>query len=152
MDLTFRLDVEPKGAKRHRTRVIVPKSGASAFASEYSDPDEVKYQREIATLARPHRPKSPIEGFLWRIDDPVRVDIVAVTRRPQTVPKKKGTGRYWSSVKPDVDNIAKSILDALKDWWSDDKLVAQLVVSKVVAAEGETPHLELRIRTLGGLK
>ena len=44
------------------------------------------------------------------IDEPVRVDIVAVSQRPQRLCRKKDPpGRIWCGAKPDPDNISKAV-------------------------------------------
>ena len=45
--------------------------------------------------------------------------------------KRQQTMReQWHTQKPDADNIAKAILDALKDHWKDDAQVARLSIDK----------------------
>ena len=52
--------------------------------------------------------------------------------------------------KPDVDNYAKSVLDAATEAgvWDDDTLVQDLTVSKHWVDEGETPGIHVTIREL----
>jgi Holliday junction resolvase RusA-like endonuclease len=40
--------------------------------------------------------------------------------------------------RPDVDNVAKAVLDALQDVMGDDAMVARLVVEKSWGAEART--------------
>lgn len=56
-------------------------------------------------------------------------------------------GRFLSARKPDVDRLTNSIFDALTQagvWW-DDNQVASLTSTKWIAAEGEAPHIRLRV-------
>ena len=62
------------------------------------------------------------------------------------MPKAKSntSPRWWSTKKPDVDNIAKCILDGLNDSgvWGDDAQVVCCVVSKI-----DSPAEEIEPRT-----
>ena len=40
--------------------------------------------------------------------------------------------------RPDVDNVAKAVLDALQDVIGDDSIVSRLVVEKSYGTEGRT--------------
>lgn len=79
-------------------------------------------------------------------DGPVWMEITAVWPRPQTVPKWKGTERMPRGSRPDADNVAKAVADALVGLaYHDDCAVTTLVVSKWVAAEGEMPGVHVEI-------
>tara|TARA_R110000868_G_C10391039_1_gene720352 strand:- start:46 stop:405 length:360 start_codon:yes stop_codon:yes gene_type:complete len=100
----------------------------------------------IAALAAQYRPESPITG-------PVSLNFVAIMPRPQSmcgVSKRTGLPlkdpqTYLHTGKPDLDNLAKALLDALKGWWQDDAQVCDLTAGKVVAAFGEQPHWKVKI-------
>jgi Holliday junction resolvase RusA-like endonuclease len=54
--------------------------------------------------------------------------------------------REWKPSKPDGDNVAKLVLDAMnKLVWRDDSQVVLLEVLKMIAAGDEQPHLEITI-------
>lgn len=75
-------------------------------------------------------------------DGPVAISIDAVFLRPQGIPKWKGTGRFPRGSRPDVDNLAKAVCDALNGIaYHDDSAVTTLIVRKWTAAEGELPHV-----------
>lgn len=51
--------------------------------------------------------------------------------------------------KPDLDNLAKSVLDALNGIvWRDDAQVASLSMSKQIAAGDECPGVLIRVGRL----
>lgn len=54
-------------------------------------------------------------------------------------------GRVRHCRKPDGDNVAKSVLDALSDWWVDDAQVSVLRVEKWYRAMDERPKLEIHV-------
>lgn len=78
------------------------------------------------------------------IDEPLRVKILFEIERPKSHYR---TGRFAAELRanapthvsaaPDVDNLAKAVLDALNDcgFWRDDSLVVHLEAAKVWAVE-----------------
>lgn len=77
---------------------------------------------------------------------PLRLGILWVMSRPASLGKG---GRQWHDVKPDADNLAKSVKDSLKGLaWVDDCQVSLISGQKVYAASGEEPHTIIRIRLL----
>lgn len=56
----------------------------------------------------------------------------------------------WVEKKPDVDNFAKAVMDALTNAqvWSDDKQVARLIVEKRYLKPGQSPHAWITIKEL----
>ena len=107
----------------------------------------VQHQSAIAAIAAQHRPAGVI-------DSPVVVDLVVVLPRPLALCKLaartgaplKAPGRRWAGSRPDIDNLAKSVLDGLRGWWCDDSLVVGLRAFKVIGALGEAPGYHVRIR------
>ena len=75
----------------------------------------------------------------WRIiGGPCAIEIEFGMRRPKTVK------REWPCVKPDVDNLTKSVLDAMnKIVFEDDGQVIELMVRKVYA-EGD-PYIKATV-------
>lgn len=76
---------------------------------------------------------------LTATDKPVQVCIVAVFKRPKSHLTSSGLLRATARIlpRPDVDNIAKAVLDALVDFF-DDTLVESLQVSKSYGDVAET--------------
>lgn len=115
-------------------RAYVPKrkNGSNHPVSDYKTLIWLRY-----TLAFPGR--EPLSG-------PLRLSILCVMKRPASLGKG---GRCWHDVKPDADNLAKSVKDSLKgSAWKDDCQVALMSVQKVYAAHGEEPHTRIRISEL----
>ena len=72
-------------------------------------------------------------------DTPISVDIVATFARPSSHMSKKGLKATAPRLpRPDVDNIAKGVLDALGELWGDDTCVGSLSVRKCFGIEAET--------------
>jgi Holliday junction resolvase RusA-like endonuclease len=82
-----------------------------------------------------------------KIDGPILATIVCRFPRPAKVPKKLGTDRIAKSTKPDLDNLAKGVLDALNGLaYHDDGQVCELKIVKYHAAEGETPGVLVELK------
>ena len=81
-------------------------------------------------------------------DKPVRAEITAFFAPPKSTRKREKSdmlaNRILPMKKPDVDNIAKIILDALnKIAYIDDSQVIELIVKKRYSAESKvTVHIE----------
>lgn len=76
---------------------------------------------------------SPLEG-------PLRAELEVFLPIPKSDSKKKKelkkTGKMRPTVKPDIDNITKSILDALNCLaYADDKQIVECVISKYYSDE-----------------
>ena len=86
------------------------------------------------------------DGGLQLIEGPLRVDILAVLRRPSRLnTRSQYPGAQWAPVRPDLDNVAKNVLDALRSIWRDDAQVVLSTLAKVYAAEGAAPRTIVRI-------
>jgi Holliday junction resolvase RusA-like endonuclease len=112
----------PDGSTRHLAQVYNP---ASAKA----------WKRAVAEAGRFMRPHAPLAG-------PLRVSLTFRLKRPKRLLRKKDPdGPVLHTAKPDGDNLAKGVLDALTvdGWWTDDSTVSELVVRKEYHAKGEEP-------------
>lgn len=83
-------------------------------------------------------------------DKPIKVDIRMYVEIPQSKSKKQKEkmlkGEIKPCVKPDVDNVAKTILDALNGIaYKDDKQIIELKIKKMYA---ETSWTEVCIKEL----
>jgi len=85
------------------------------------------------------------------MDCPVRLSIEFVLPRPQNrIWKNKPMERECHAKKPDLDNLCKSVLDALTGIvWRDDSQVSELVAKKLIASGHEQPHVLVGVTELG---
>lgn len=76
------------------------------------------------------------------LDGPLAVQLEVVCTKPKT--------SVLPHPRQDVDNFAKSVLDALTKAgaWLDDAQVARLTVEKRFAAKGEQAHTRIGIKAL----
>lgn len=130
VSISFRVDGIPKG--QPRPRAFARKMGNTFAARVYDCGTAEGWKSEIALAARSFIPKSPLTG-------PIKVTLYF------DIPRPKGhyrTGKHagelkadaprWHFGKPDCDNCAKAVLDALTQlrMWSDDGQVAILNIEK----------------------
>lgn len=85
--------------------------------------DLAPWRNKIAAAAK----QAVAKGASWVSHDPVRVDLTITLERPKSV------GRDWPSVYPDIDKLARAVLDGLTagEVWQDD---GQCVLLNVVKA------------------
>jgi len=87
------------------------------------------WRLQVAAAAR--RAKEQL-GAVWISHDPVRVDLTFTFARPKSVKT-----RDWPSVYPDIDKLARAVLDGLTmgEIWADD---GQCVILNVTKAYPDT--------------
>ncbi len=130
---------EPQGKARART-YYNPKAGHSV---SHTPDNTVLYEN----LIKMHYQND--SGVVFG-DVPLTVVIRAYFRPAKSTPKGKLSdmlhGRIFPTKKPDSDNIAKVVLDALNGLaYLDDKQVVHLEIYKLY---GEYPRIEVEIETL----
>jgi Holliday junction resolvase RusA-like endonuclease len=136
IDASFEIPLPPRGKDRPR----VTRSGHA-----YTPAATRKWESALALMAQD---KLPIEV----IDEPVRVDVLAVVPRPKRLLRRSDPdGLIWAPVKPDADNVLKSTLDALKAFWRDDALVVDTRILKAYAERAGRPRMVIRIRSAAGV-
>ena len=129
----------------------VPKGRPRVFRSGHTKtPDRtVAYERKVSAAARVDAladgPLKPIPKSVA-----VAVEIIVYVARPK---RSKGTIRpVWPATgrMGDVDNIAKSILDALSGVaYADDKQVVTLSVHRRYCAGNTEPRVRIRVWEAG---
>jgi Holliday junction resolvase RusA-like endonuclease len=110
------------------------------FVTTYDPKDSKEYKDTVYSVALQHRPSQPLTGA-------VSVGIMCFRSIPKSFSRKKTemaeNGEILPTTKPDVDNYAKGIKDALKGViWQDDSQVTFLSVSKRYSV---TPRVEIAI-------
>jgi Holliday junction resolvase RusA-like endonuclease len=90
----------------------------------------------------------------WRqppIDGPVEIIIEAVFGRPKSRTRRlvREAPRTRRPIRPDFDNVAKAVCDALTGLvWGDDGQITDAHVVKREAASNEAPHTRIRVRAV----
>jgi Holliday junction resolvase RusA-like endonuclease len=112
-------------------RVRVSTRGGFARAYVPSTHPVHEYRTRLAVAAR-------LAG-LTPTGEPLDVVIDAVWERPKSHLLKSGVKSTAPKLpRPDVDNVAKAVLDSLQDVMGDDTMVARLVVEKSWGQEART--------------
>jgi Holliday junction resolvase RusA-like endonuclease len=127
MSITFSIPGNPVPQPRPRV------STAGGFARAYVPKDHPihAYRQAVTVAAR-------AAGVL-QATGPVSIIIDAVFARPKSHMNKGGVKPKAPALpRPDVDNISKGVLDALKSVMGDDTNVGRLLVEKTWGTEGRT--------------
>ena len=138
----FTIDITPHGKGRPRAASI------GGHARMYTPTKTKNWEASFRLLAEKRRPAEIITG-------PVTVTIRAAFPRHQKMSKRsKRTGELlggfdegetWMAARPDADNVAKSVLDAMAPWWKDDAQVVDLRVVKVYHAVDARPYVRVTV-------
>ena len=99
----------------------------------FNDPAMEAHSESLAAIAKPHFP-APFTG-------PVRLEIRATFAVPKSYSAKKRDATIWRPhvQRPDSDNIAKQIGDALnRIAWVDDSQIADTRIIKLWGDRDET--------------
>ena len=136
MRIEFDVPGEPRGKERHRTG----KYGI------YTPSKTVKYEKEIQKNFRPKWLFKSVVPFSAK--QPLAVVIKAYYKIPKTASKadraKMQNNQLLPTKKPDADNIAKVVMDALNGVaWKDDAQVVYLRVMKFYAPDEPYIHVIL---------
>ena len=127
MAITFSVPGDP--VPQPRPRVSTRGGFARAYVPAKHPVHE--YRTQIAAAAR--------DAGLTETGEPLSVVIDAVFARPKSHLRKSGVKPDAPKLpRPDVDNLAKAVLDALQDVVGDDTNVARLVVEKSYGTEART--------------
>ncbi len=135
-EIAIQVDGVPKPQPRPRAFAIGGK------ARVYDPGTAEGWKGAIALAVGKHLPEKPIEG-------PVRVLIDFFMPRPKRLMRKRDSDEAIPHVsKPDVDNLAKAVLDCLTEigMWGDDSQVWRLDVRKLYHAKNHRPGACIYIR------
>jgi len=122
--IEFWVEGDPKGQPR-------PRAFSRGGCTRVYDPGTAEgWKSMIANSARPFLPTPPL-------DCPVTLHVAFHMRRPKSHFKSSGvlkaTAPKYYTRKPDADNLAKAVMDALTQlgFWQDDDQVVNLNVRKL---------------------
>lgn len=129
--MKFEIGIVPTA--QARVRHGISKGG---FVTAFKAGTQIRNEQTLEACLLVHKPQNPFSGA-------VRLSFTAVLPVPQSVSKKKKAemlaGIMPPTKKPDIDNLAKQILDAMTrlQFWEDDKQIVELNCRKVYGEKGK---------------
>lgn len=109
----------------------VPKGRPRFFRGHAVTPKETRqFEREFALRAAKFGPAEPLEGAL-------AVSLVF------QLPKPRSVKRDYPSVRPDLDNFVKAVMDSMGAFWLDDGQVVSLRADK---RYGDVPLIIVQLK------
>lgn len=128
-----------------RQRHAIRGKGARQFIANYTPANHpVNAFKQACQLTA----KTAMCGPL--LDGPIRLNVLAVFSRPSSmIWKKREMPRVRKTTKPDFDNVAKALCDALTGIvWKDDAQIASATIEKAIASGNEQPHCVVEIECM----
>lgn len=127
----FTISPVPKGRPKFST--------VGGFPRAVTPSKTRRFEKQIAILATELNIKKnwkPITG------KPIKVEIIFFLERPEHIPKS----RTLPIVKPDLDNLYKSVTDALNEIvWEDDNLICEAQIKKEYSSDKAFIVLNLEV-------
>ena len=143
--IRFTVPGEPVPQPRQRHRIVG--KGPKAFVQNYTPAKHPvnDYKQAIQKAASRVFAGEPVES-------PLLLEVVFIfPRQANKNWKTKPMPRYLHHQKPDIDNLLKSLKDALnKQVWKDDSQVCKVSATKWRAAGDEQPRTEITIKPIHG--
>ena len=127
----FELPIVPTA--QARVRHGISKSG---FVTAFKAGTQIRNERTLEACLLVHKPEKPLRGA-------IRITFEAMLPVPFSAGKKKKAemlaGIVHPTKKPDIDNLAKQLLDAMTrlQFWEDDKQIVELHCRKVYGEYGK---------------
>ena len=123
-EISFFIDGEPQAWQRPKTRLV------NGYVQHYSPAETKKYEKKIADTY-----KQLNDAPFFEKGTPIHVSIHFEMAIPQSLSKKKRymmcTGEILHTKRPDVDNMAKAVIDGLNGVaWGDDSQIVSLNLRK----------------------
>lgn len=124
-------DAVPKA----RARTVRTKSGIPV---SYTPKKTESWEKKIYLAALEHRPEQLLDG-------PLALEATFYRVKP----KSKGKKELYPDTKPDLDNLAKSVTDALEGllYTNDSRFVDKILKKRY----GDPPRVEIRIWPMEGM-
>lgn len=109
------------------------------FVTIYSPKSD--WYKQVVKETSLNRPEMPLSAAL-------RVEMEFRMPRPKSARKTQ----FWAIKRPDLDNLAKAVMDAMTEagWWKDDSLIVVLNTKKYLAHSEEKPGVYVSVMEWGG--
>ncbi len=124
---TISLRIEPPPTHQAALRILKNKKTGAMFVGKMAKSSAKKWSEAFTIMLKEAKHKYSIKEY----DGQTTVGLVFV------YPHTKATAKQGHSVpkvtRPDVDNLAKSVLDCMVNagWLKDDNLIVELILKKI---------------------
>lgn len=113
---------------------------ASKSVVAYTPKRTKDYEEKVLQAAKPH--------ITEPISEPSHIYIELIFPRPKRlIPKKFPDGLIPHDKRPDIDNLAKAVMDGMSPLLSDDCIITKMTASKFYAERGGEPRTLVTIIT-----
>lgn len=128
MELNYTVVGIPKPQARPRTFYGV--KGGKGFVRTFSPKTDWFHLVYAETFEQKNKLNLRLSGAL-------ELNLIFCMPIPKSISKKKREQLHYVTKKPDVDNLAKAVMDAINNVgiWEDDSQIAVLRVSKIYSDE-----------------
>ena len=122
------------------------------FVQTYTPEKTVNYEN-LVKLAWMQRAEEPFSEAIRKLDGAIRAEIVAFFPIPKSASKKKHAQMADGKIRPitvkkDLDNVCKAVLDALNGIaYDDDRQVVEILAYKFYS---ENPKVNVTLSEIGG--
>lgn len=126
---TISLRIEPPPTHQAALRILKNKKTGAMFVGKMAKSSAKKWGEAFTIMLREAKHKYSIKEY----DGPTTVGLVFVY--PHTKESAKKGHSVAKVTRPDVDNLAKSVLDCMVNagWLKDDNLIVELILKKIHA-------------------
>lgn len=139
MTIHFHVPGQPVGKGRARIGKV------NGYARMFTPAKTVSYESTVALFAAQAMAGRPL--LTGPVNMQMRVDFAIPASWPMKKQRAAEAGLILPAVKPDADNLAKAICDAINGVvWKDDVQVVDLVVKKRYSVQ---PGVAVRVETVG---
>ncbi len=118
-----------------------PRVGIIAGHARVFDPPKSRSWKGAARVQM----EAALNGAAPILAGPVAVTLRLFHKCPTSDHRKtKPAPRRWRAKRPDLENVAKAVLDAATGvLWRDDAQIASLVIKQYTCAQDEAPRVEI---------
>lgn len=130
---TIALRIEPPPTHQAALRILKNKKTGAMFVGKMAKSSAKKWNVEFTALLIEAKSKFSVKTYTG----PTTVGVVFVY--PHTKQSAKEGQSVPKVTRPDVDNLAKSVLDCMVSagWLEDDNLVVELILKKIHAPSAQ---------------
>lgn len=150
----FHLPIEPSRTTASSSYRIVKKKDGGMFIARYQKGANKRFQESIRTLLHAEVLERRDAGDYPVYDKDTALKVILSFHFPAiSGPKALRKHGCLKITKPDLDNMAKVVLDACVEagLFPDDNQVACLELWKLHVAEGEQPHMKVCVGKMSRL-